>query len=328
MSRTPTSGWRRALASIPFLVIIGLALVWWQRQYLYDQVRLYGYKPDAAVVQLADDSAMSDYARRIYYVNHPLRAPKASFVSYCSNAAEQTVVLGCYKSGQRGIYLLQVTNAELAGIQQVTAAHEMLHAAYDRLSDKDRTRIDGLLQDYYQNQLSDDTIKKTVDAYKKTEPDDLKNEMHSIFATQVATLPTELSDYYKKYFTDRSKVTGFYATYEQAFTSRQQQIKQYDEQLNTQKFEIDNLQSSVEQQQSDLKAKRDVLNSSRASNNVAAYNTGVDDFNATVRTYNANVARLKTLISDYNELIEKRNSIAFEERQLVQSLSSPSAITE
>ncbi|MDB5169661.1 MAG: hypothetical protein JWN82_57 [Candidatus Saccharibacteria bacterium] len=325
MKPTVATKHRRASRATGITVLVLLALVlggWWQRQAMYDWLRLYNYTPSTTAAQLATDGTMTDYARHVYYVNHPELKERSSFSSFCSTGTEQTVVLGCYKGGQRGIYLLQVTNAELAGIQQVTAAHEMLHAAYERLDSGERQRVDSLLEDYYHNQLTDETIKQTIEDYKKTEPNDLVNEMHSIFGTQIATLPTELNEYYKQYFTDRSKVTGYYGSYEQAFTSRQQQIKQSDTQLNSWKTQIDQLEADVKSQQADLQDRRNTLNRYKANGDAEAYNNGVDGFNAAVVSYNTNVTRLQNLIADYNRLVEQRNSIAFEERQLVQSLSS------
>lgn len=295
---------------------------WMQRQALYDYARLFNYAPPTKVAQLATDATMTDSARHLYYINHPELKDRTNFSLFCDVGTEKTAVLGCYKGGQRGIYLLNVSNAELAGIEQVTAAHEMLHAAYERLSTKERTRVDNLLQDYYQNQLTSENVKSTMNEYKKTEPDQLINEMHSIFGTQIADLPAELNDYYRQYFTDRAKLVSYYASYEQAFTSRQQQINQADAQLDSWKQRINELEGTVKSQQSQLQNQRNTLNRYRENGNAEAYNNGVDAFNALVTSYNAKVAELQDLITKYNQLVETRNSIAFEERQLAQSLSS------
>jgi len=315
----------RSVSTILLLVLIGLAVVWWQRNWLYDQIRLYGYNPPAAIAQLADDAAMTDNARHLYYINRPELKARNLFSDFCPSGTEQTVVLGCYKGGQRGIYLLDVTNPELAGIKQVTAAHEMLHAAYQRLSKDDRTYIDGLLWDYYDKQLSNETLKQTIDEYKKTEPGELANEMHSIFATQVADLPTALNTYYQRYFKDRSKVIAFYAGYEKAFTSRQQQIKAYDTQLSDWKTQIDTLENALDDSSNVLASQRSELNQQKKSGNYEVYNAGVDSYNKAVNNHNALLERLKDLINRYNEVVKQRNAIAFEEQSLVQSLTAPAA---
>jgi uncharacterized protein YfbU (UPF0304 family) len=302
------------------LGLLGIAL--WQRQAIYDQIQLYGYDAPAEISQLATDTNMNDYARKIFYVNKPDQQEKTAFTNSCTVHAEQTIVLGCYKSGQRGIYLLKVTNPELKGIEQVTAAHEMLHAAYDRLSESERDRINSLLNAYYREHKDDEAIKQVLEDYKQADQHDLVNEMHSIFGTQIADLPAELNAHYAKFFTDRQKVVSYYASYEQAFTSRRDQVKQYDAQLNAWNEEIRTLSSSVEDAQKNLQSQRQTMNRLQSQGQIERYNSMVDTFNTEVRVYNQNVRRLQSLTNDYNATVEKRNAIAFEERALVESLSA------
>lgn len=318
--------WLRIVGSLPVLVGLGLLLLWWQYQNIYDAVHLYGYSAPADIAQLATQDTMTPSARRVYYVNHPALKTQTTFSQFCTTGTEQTVVLGCYKSRQQGIYVLKVTNAELQGIEQVTAAHEMLHAEYDRLSSSERTKVDGELQDFYEHQLTDQTIKQTIASYKKTEPNDIVNEMHSVFGTEVANLPPALEQYYTRYFTDRHKITGFYAQYNEAFTGRQAQVKQDDATLASQKTQIDQLQASVQQQAKTLQDRRSALNAYKTAGNITAYNAGVGSFNALVDTYNSDIQRLQQLITSYNQLVAERNSIALEEAQLVQAISAPKAI--
>lgn len=313
----------------PAILVVSLLLIGTVAAYLlthryavYDAVRLNGYNPPTAISSLADDTTMTDYARHVYYVNHPELQERKQFASNCPSGTEQTAVLGCYKSGQAGIYVLNVQNSELAGIQQVTAAHEMLHAAYDRLNKSERKRVDAMLQDYYDNRLTDQTIKDTIASYKKTEPTELVNEMHSILGTEVTSLPTNLEQYYSRYFSDRSRVATFYTTYEKAFTSRQALLKQYDTQLADWKTQIAALDSSVDTQFNSLKDQRGVLDGYLSAGNRQAYNNNVSSYNRAVGAYNSDVASLRSLIDKYNQLVATRNSTALEEQELVKSITS------
>ncbi len=314
---------RRRFSTLLLLVLVGLlGLALIRHQDLYDWYRLHNYQPTAAVSNLATGSSMTDYGRRIYYVNHPMIDQKSVFASNCPSGTEQTVVLGCYKGNQAGIYFLSIDNGELAGIMQVTAAHEMLHAGFDRLSAGDKTRVSNLLQNYYDHDLHDATIKQTIDEYRKTEPNALVDEMHSIFGTEVANLPAPLESYYKKYFNDRSKVVNYYNGYEAAFTSRQAKIKAYDQQLSDWKTQITALEQQISSDQTALSRQRQQLEAQRSSNDIAGYNQGVSSYNAAVNHYNSEISRLKTLITNYNQLVTQRNAIAFEEQALVKSLTS------
>src|SRR5487761_1471364 len=130
-----------------------------ERQNIDDLLALRNYTPPTQIVRLADVTTMNAYTRKVFYVNHPAILDKASFNQQCpDNAGESSVVLGCYHSGQKGIFLLNVTDPRLNGVEQVTAAHEVLHAVYARLSSRERTYVDGLLMNYYQHDLHNQRI--------------------------------------------------------------------------------------------------------------------------------------------------------------------------
>ncbi len=305
-------------------VLVGAGFVIVKHQDIYDWARLRSYTAPAAVAQIATDDTMTAKATRIFYVNRPdLTDDKGYFNQQCGNK-EQTIILGCYHGDQRGIYVYKVSDARLAGVEQVTSAHEMLHAAYDRLSATDRNHVDAMLQDFYEHDLQDKRIKDTIDLYKKIEPNDVVNEMHSVFGTEVANLPSALETYYKQYFANRSQVAQFAARYQSEFTSREAQIAAYDTQLKTMKTQIDNDQSSLDQEYQTLVSKKAQLDALR-DRNVTAYNANVEPYNNSVGTYNAHVVALKNLITQYNGLVDERNAIAIQENQLGQALNSQAA---
>lgn len=310
-----------------WLTILGFIAI--HRQDAYDWWKLQNYEVPSNVSQLASQNAMTDYAEKVFYVNEPLITPKGNFGEYCpDNGGEQTIVLGCYHSKQNGIYVLQVTDPRLNGVEQVTAAHEMLHAAYDRLGVKERERVDAMLTEYYQNGLSDERIKKTIDSYKRTEPTELVNEMHSIFGTEVQNLPVKLEEYYRQYFYNRQKVVGFANAYQGEFTSRKATVAAYDAKLAVMKAQIDQMNANLATLQSKINHSQSNLNNLRSSN-VAGYNAAVPAHNALVNAYNAAVEQLRSTIRQYNELVNARNAVAVEADQLRQELSSqPSTINQ
>lgn len=310
-----------ALSLVVFVAAVATLVA--NKQQVIDYTRLHNYTAPAEITAIANQDTLTPYAKKVFYVNHPQVDQKAPFAANCPDATrEQTIVLGCYHGGQGGIYLLNVTDSRLDGVKQVTAAHEMLHAAYDRLSTKDRTQIDAMLTDYYKNKLTDKRLLSTIDAYKKTEPDDVVNEMHSIFGTEIATLPAPLEQYYQKYFADRSKVTAYSEQYQSEFTSRQNAVAAADAKLTTLKQQIDAAKASLDAKQADITTKQQQLVALRNGNNIAAYNAGVGPYNQLVNEYNAQVQQVRNLIQQYNQLVATRNATAVEEDQLVKSLSA------
>jgi len=314
---------RYLFALVLWFVILGA--IYSQKQTIEDDFALYNYRAPAAIVQLANQDQLTAYARRILYVNHPVLDDKTQFNIPCpNNGGEQTIVLGCYHSNQAGIFLLSVSDSRLNGVEQVTIAHEMLHAAYDRLTSSEKSKVDAMLLNYYNNDLHDPRILSTIAAYRRTEPGNVVNEMHSVFGTEVANLPAGLEAYYTKYFVDRSVITSYAADYQAAFTSRQNQVTTDDSQLATLKTQLDNQEALLKQQDASLIANSTQLLAERSTDPLA-YNLGVDGYNNQVDAYNNAVDSVKALITQYNQLVTARNAIAVQEDQLVDELTATPA---
>lgn len=311
---------RRILAPVIVLALLAVSVT--HVRAISDYVRLYNYHPDVVVEQLADQTTMTPEARRLFYINHPAIDDRNSFNTECNEQGEQTIVLGCYHSVDRGIFVFHVTDARLNGVEQVTAAHEMLHAAYDRLSTSERKKIDSELQNFYDTQVHDQRIRDTMAAYQKSEPNDVQNEMHSIFATEIGTLTPDLEAYYKQYFTNREAVVQYADSYQQEFTSRQDQVKNYDAQLAGLKTQIDQNTASLKSQETDINTMQRQMESDKSHGNTEAYNAQVATYNAKVNQYNNLIHETQGEISQYNQIVATRNSLALEVRELTQSINS------
>lgn len=319
--------WLR-LRSVIFLVALLVfgSVATTERQNLYDWWALRNYQPPASIVQLANETTMDAYARKVFYVNHPAIDDKTTFNKQCpDNGGEKTVVLGCYHPNQKGIFLLQVSDKRLNGVEEVTAAHETLHAIYDRLSSRERNYVDGLLMNYYQHDLHDPRILATIAAYKQSEPHDWVNEMHSVFGTEVAQLPAPLEQYYKQYFTNRQKIAAYAAQYEAAFTSRKAQVTKDDTTLASMRATITGDEAMLTEQNKTITNDQARLEQLKNNGDYNTFNAGISSFNSEVDNYNALVGTTRNLITQYNQLVVARNAIAIEENQLIQELSASTA---
>src|SRR5262249_5858448 len=121
----------RLLRVVLLLGLLGVALYGLaHRQGIADWWRLRGYHAPPAISAFVADDRMTGKARDLFYLNRPqLLADVAAFRQSCP-LDEESIVLGCYQGGQRGIAIFAVHDPRLDGVEQVTAAHEMLHAAY------------------------------------------------------------------------------------------------------------------------------------------------------------------------------------------------------
>lgn len=291
---------------------------------LMDWWKLLDYKPPAEISALAANDTMTDQARHIFYVNQPkLLSDPVEFREKCT-VTEQTIVLGCYRDSQSGIYIFDVKDERLKGVKEVTAAHEMLHGEYERLGKKEKNYINRLLNDFYKNDLHDKRILDTIDLYKKTEPTELVNEMHSIFGTEVPNLPPALEAYYQKYFKDRPTVVKLAQNYESEFNGRITKIDDYERQLNSLNDKIKAEKTSEDDLLNKINSEKANLDGLRSSGQTAEFNAGVPGYNALVDSYNTTIAQHRVDVDKYNQLVQAHNELAKELRGLYQSIKSDS----
>ncbi|RFA08033.1 hypothetical protein B7R54_01470 [Subtercola boreus] len=216
---------RRIALIVVVTVIVGVpvgAVAWsFVHQRVEDQVEVWQYRPSPAITAMADESGMGDEGRFYFYASAPTVESAADFLSVCGSSTDDFVLLGCYTGSS--IHVFDVPDARLSGIRGVTAAHEMLHAVYARLSDSDRSDLDRLLEQQYDAHKGDPELAARMLSYAETEPGQRDNELHSIFGTEVAALSPELETHYAKYFTDRTKVVALNASFEAVFSQIHEQ---------------------------------------------------------------------------------------------------------
>ena len=299
-------------------VVAGAAWLVFNRQAVIDFYRLQTYQAPAAVAQLATNNKLTSKGHDLFYESQPEIQDSTAFNQSCS-AHEQTIVLGCY-AAQR-IYLYNVTDPRFDGVKEVTAAHEMLHAAYERMSDADRQHVNAMLKPIIEG-MKDQRILDLITLYNKEEPGELYNEMHSILGTEYAGLTPELENYYKQYFQDRSVVVGYAAKYQAIFTESKAKLDQYDAQLNAMKPQIDQNNATLKQMQSELQAQSDQLSRYRNQGQIQQYNQLVPSYNDKVAQFNALIDQTKNLVSQYNALVQERNQQAAAQNNLYNNLDS------
>lgn len=217
-----------------FIVLAIAVSILFYRQTIIDQINVWSYKPTAAVSALATRSGMSERGKFYFYASQPQLLPRETFNASCTTYGETSAVLGCY--AMQRIYIFNINDEQLNGIKEVTAAHEMLHAGYARLSDSERVRVNALVE-AESNKITDPTFKKLMAEYDKNEPGERANELHSLIGTQISSISPELETYYKNYFTDRAQVVALYKKYETVFSnlqSKQDTLSSELEQLSVQ----------------------------------------------------------------------------------------------
>lgn len=300
-------------------IVVSPIVAFTQRQSIFDWWRLREYTPSAEIAELADNTKMTTDGRHLFYVYHAELQDKEQFNQSCQ-FSEQSIVLGCYVASD-GIYIYKVTDERLKGIQEVTAAHEVLHAAYDRLSSKERARIDTLTQQVLEN-VQNQRIKDSIESYRKRDPSVVPNELHSIVGTEIRSLPEELEKHYAQYFSDRNAVVNYAEKYEHAFTERTKRAEAIMAQIESLKNQIKENESTLVGLRSSLEAEYRSLESQRSGAEPNSFNARVRAYNDRVRQYNALVQRSYSFIDQHNALVAEYNQVVLEEKELVEAIDS------
>jgi hypothetical protein len=195
----------RTFDAVFLLALAGL--LWWaaaHRVAVGDWIYFLKYQPDARTTQVATAAGLNDHGRRLLYRTNPAFADKATVAAACDIER-----LGCIDEHGR-VYILD--DPAQPGQTTVTAAHEMLHLAYRRLSQAKKDELAPLIDAGIAlnalNGINDELRDDTTDA-------DRRDEAHSLLGTEYAHLPPELEQYYTTYFADRGKVVAAEAAAEQ-----------------------------------------------------------------------------------------------------------------
>lgn len=313
-----------------FLVAAAVAL-WQNRVYVQDVLLVRQYEPSAEITAIAERASMSDVGTFYFYASHPTMQAASEFNQRCTRREPSSAILGCYVNRQ--IYLFRIDNPELDGMEEVTAAHEMLHAAWDRMSDSDRNRVGSLLEQAYQANVTD-KLEERMAYYERTQPGERINELHSILGTEILTLSDELEAHYERYFMDRRAVVGLYDAYQQVFTELEQRAAELS---NT----IDTLSNDINESITEYNRSSDELNQAIEALNQRAVTLDRTDFNAVllfnqdrevllgqVAALESQRERINQSIAEHNAKLEEYNEIVVRSNQLMSSIDSLSPAPE
>lgn len=166
-----------------------------------DQVTVFVHPPSAAVTSLAVDADLTDAGRTLFYASTPALEPRAVLAVSCSD--DSVEVYGCYDQSDGSIHLLIDDDPRSIAMSAGIAAHEMLHAVWDRLSDSERATLTSILRSEWELRRTDPLFADRMSYYSELDEAGFTDELHSVFATEVARLPVALEQHYAEYLADR-----------------------------------------------------------------------------------------------------------------------------
>jgi hypothetical protein len=274
------------------LILVAAAWLFFNRQYIVDVATVWSYEPSSEIAALSERVDFTDEGEFYFYATRPEIAPAEQFNEDCPRQETNSPILGCYAAGR--IYIYDITNEQLNGIEEVTAAHEMLHAVWERHGNAEQRRLESLLMAIYRRGASPE-LKERMAYYERNEPSEVINELHSILPTEVTDLGPELDAYYATYFTDRSTVVAYHEQYSDVFNTL---VDRADALYN----ELNQLSSEVEQESAEYTRAVEQLSADIESFNRRASNgsfTSMSQFNS----------ERNILVARSNELDTRRQAI-------------------
>ena len=259
----------------------------------------------APIADVMERASMSEQARRLFLEAEPRIEGKAELQRSCRNTSS-VHTLGCFLATRRcelragpstcsvekRIHLLRIERVDLKDLMYVSAAHEMLHAAYEAMPPPERAQLNANLQSALPG-LDQCRLSANMAAYSGLGGDARLSELHSILGTEFPSLPPALQTHYSRYLLNRRSL-----------------VQAHDRTLGGREQEICGLRARLDQLEARIAGLRAQLRRLRSSGNVRAYNAQVPSFYAEVSTYNRLVATHNTKVREYNDLLASLGSTA------------------
>lgn len=281
-----------------------------------DAVTVWRYDATPAISSYATRSGMSERGRFLFYASLPEVVPAEAFNAVCSRDQPEVGVLGCYTLADGRIYLYDITNVELEPFEVVIAAHEMLHAAWDRLTIEEQTLLVEPLESAFAAVDPESELAQRIISYEDFDPDSRIPELYAILGTELADLPPELEEHYAEYFDDRSAVVTIWQEVEAIFLELEQELERLNGELDRLAAEIDTEQATADQIATALEV--DIAAFNERASRPGGYTSQsaferdrqmlIDrqaDLNAAIAATNAKIEAYNALVDEFTALNEQ-----------------------
>ena len=274
---------------------------------LRDTISNLSYSAPAEVNEIADEIKLTNRGKFIFGASTPVIESQTDFNRHCESHDIEISTLGCYNSGK--IYIYNITADELSGIKESTAAHELMHAVWARLTDSEQNKLASSILSVYNDEKYHADFAKQLEAYSE---DEIVEELHSRLPTEIKNLPDALEKHYKDYFEDQDAVVDFYEKYREPFNKLENELKDLSEELETLRTKLEGMQETYQKDSEQLSRAVDEFNNCASTTNCFAsnyeFNTKRAELSAKQVALNNLYQELSTLVDDYNKKVDKYNN--------------------
>lgn len=276
------------LAIISQVLTSGLVSDWW---------RTLWYRPTAMVSAIEDELELTTKGWRIFASTQPVVEASEDFNYHCHSYDDEVSVIGCYVGGR--IYIYEITLNELEAANTVTAAHELLHAAWERLPNLTKKRLTPILEQVYRGH------REWFDEELETYDDDERiEEIYTRAGTKLAELPEKLERHYAEYFRNRQQIVAYYEAYEQPFKVLQDELDELETRILAEKAQLATERRQYEQRLMILDTKIDQFNA--CAEQAGCFQTDAE-FQSQRQVLAGTQQELEKVRDDLNERISENN---------------------
>ncbi len=299
--------------------VVAAGAIWLNRQWLVDWWQGKQYAPSAEMAEIRGKLGLTERGTFLFNAVRPVLNEAAEFNASCHQEPSETAVLGCYTDGQVRVY--NITASELAGIREVTTAHEILHAAWARLKNSEREELAPALDTVLARNA--EALKKELATYDATAQ---AEEVYVRAGTEIAELPAALEQHFADFFVERGKIVEYYNGYIAVFSEKEARAEALAAELPELRERIDTTIADYEARAEELQTKVQEFNSCAAREGCfqsqaefMTQRTALLEEQQNLRTENSEI---NGLISSYNTKIEEYNQIVDDSRKLKQEINS------
>lgn len=201
-----------------FILIVVIFTTILNRQLILDAFRGTIYSPSVEMLEIRENLELTPRGEFLFNASRPELKTEEEFNSKCRSYDELAAVLGCYT--EQKIYVYNVPGDELKGILELSAAHELLHAVYERMSGAERDELKADLEKVYKDNYA--VLSEEVLSYDAAEQFE---EIYVRAGTEIKNLPEKLERHFAEIFIYQDKIVSFYESYIGVFRKLEQEFK-------------------------------------------------------------------------------------------------------
>lgn len=305
---------------VTVVTLLGLGF-YFNRQAIFDFISANTYNPSPEISAIESRIKLTDGAKNVFRASRPSLESREAFNDHCDSYNAEVSILGCYTNGH--IYLYNITSSELNGVIESTAAHELLHAEWERMSPAEKADISAAINNVYNDPKYHNLLAEDLATYDESERIE---ELHSRVGTEIADLPDVLESYYAKYFENQDLVVDFYNSYITPFRELSDELDNLSAQLEDLNKQIDEKTEIYKSRAEQLSNKIDQFNSCADTagcfTTESAFYARRNELVAEQNTIDAMYEELNLLVNQYNAVVAEYNENVVRGENLDQMMNS------